>query len=54
MPDFGMSLGRKAELRSLSMKDGSLKNNAILGESSNLFLPPEVNVPACSLVPDNK
>jgi hypothetical protein len=52
MPDFGLSLGKKAN--SMSMQTGSMKTNTVINGSSNLFLPPEIIGPACSLVPEFK
>lgn len=52
MPDFGISLGKKAN--TMSLQDGSMKANTVINGSSNLFLPPEVKVPACSLAPEFK
>jgi hypothetical protein len=52
MPDFGISLGKKAN--TMSLQDGSMKGNTVLNGSSNLFLPSEVKVPACSLAPEFK
>jgi len=52
MPDFGISLGKKA--KPISLQDGSMKATTVINGSSNLFLPPEVKGPACSLAPEFK
>ncbi len=52
MPDFGLSLGKTAN--SMSLQNGSMKTNTVINGSSNLFLPPEVKGPACSLAPEFK
>lgn len=49
MPDFGISLGKKGN--KMSLQDGSLKATTVIDGSSNIFLPPEVNGPVCSLAP---
>lgn len=49
MPKFDFSLNKKIDTKSQSMKE--LNKDAMLGESSNMFMPPEPIVPACSLEP---
>lgn len=51
LPKFEMSLNKKINSKSMSMKELYLQKDVLLGESTNLILTSELKVPAGSLEP---